>query len=296
MSRNSFSGMIGDPVVDVTVTDPQNSGMGPMKHTTYQITCKGPGGVSAKCRHRFSEFLSLRKDLLEALPGVVVPPLPEKQVLNRFSAEFIEKRREMLEIFLTRALDHPIVSASERVHTFLIWPDTLRSPVVARTCTFRLPPGPAVDSALGDSLKDAMKMLVDFEQQIDKVRYRFKRLQGRQSEDGTDLHELSQGIKVMADNPMNSVLAIALRPLSNGTQELATHTKRQAEGVKHGLLAKLKLHRMLALAIIEQFKGREKVSKEIEAMNSKIKDMLQQSTKCAPQRPRPLVTPGGTPP
>jgi hypothetical protein len=30
--------------------------------------------------------------------------------------------------------------------------------------------------------------------------------------------------------------------------------------VQAGLLAKLKLHRMLALAIIEQFKGREKVS------------------------------------
>ena len=38
---------------------------------------------------------------------------------------------------------------------------------------------------------------------------------------------------------------------------------------------------MLALAMIEQFKGRDKLSKEIDTANSKVKDVLQQSTKLA---------------
>ena len=134
---------------------------------------------------------------------------------------------------------------------------------------------------MGDSLKDASKMLSDFEAQLGKLRHHFKRLQTRQNEDGDDLHQLSQGVKTMSDNPMNSVLAVALSPVTDGLQALATHTKRQAGLTKGTLLAKLKLHRQLALAIIEQFKGREKLSKDIDALNAKIKELLNQSTKLA---------------
>ena len=81
--------------ITVIVEDPKNEGFGPTKHTTYKITCTG-GSDKASARHRFSAFVTLRTDMLDLLPGVVVPPLPEKQVMNRFSAEFIEKRREML--------------------------------------------------------------------------------------------------------------------------------------------------------------------------------------------------------
>ena len=49
-----------------------------------------------------------------------------------------------------------------------------------------------------------------------------KRLQTRQNEDGDDLHQLSQGVKTMSDNPMNSVLAVALSPVTDGLQALAT--------------------------------------------------------------------------
>ena len=267
------------PLIGLVVEDPKNEGFGPAKYTTYRISCHGPSGDVANARHRFSAFLSLRDGLLEQLPGVVVPPLPEKQVMNRFAPEFIEKRREMLEIFLQRIAEHPLAANSEKVHAFLMWPEALRAPVAARFAAFRLPPAPSFEA--GDPLRDAGKMLSDFERQLAALRETFKRLQGRQSEDGLDLLALSQGIKEMAENPMNSLLAHALNPFSDGCQSLAKHTKAQAVGTKITLLAKLKLHRQLALAIIEQFKGRDKVSKEIDALNAKVKDLLNQSTKLA---------------
>lgn len=100
MSDDAFA------LIDLTVDDPQTSGFGPTRHTTYRISCVARG-TNASCRHRFSEFIKLREEVIEATPGVVVPPLPEKKVMNRFGDEFIEKRRVMLEIFLQQIIDHP---------------------------------------------------------------------------------------------------------------------------------------------------------------------------------------------
>lgn len=272
--RGSWS---NEAIVFITVDEPKSEGFGPTKHTTYRCSSRGSSGATASVRHRFSNFVQLRDTLLELLPGVVVPPLPEKQVMNRFAAEFVEKRRDMLETFLQQIVDHPLAATNEKVHTFLEWTESLRKPVLERCSGFQLPSLPPLEA--GDPLKDAGKMLDEFAKQLQSIRETFKRLQARQNEDGLDLHELSQGIKLLSNNPMNSVLAIALNPFSEGLQSLAKHTKAQAVGTKAGLLAKLKLHRMLALAIIEQFKGREKISKDIDGLNVKIKELLNQSTK-----------------
>ena len=53
-------------------------------------------------------------------------------------------------------------------------------------------------------------------------------MQTRQNDDGDDLHELSQGVKAMVENPINSVLGPALAPVTEGFQSLATSTKKQA--------------------------------------------------------------------
>lgn len=265
-------------MIDLTIDDPQSGGFGPTKHTTYRISCVSRTANST-CRHRFSDFVTLRQSLLEDQPGVVVPPLPEKKVMNRFAPEFIEKRRVMLEIFLQSIIDHPLAANSTCVHEFLLWPEALRTPVAARHAAFQLPA--LADIGGGDALRDASKMLIDFEAQLGKLRHHFKRLQTRQNDDGDDLHELSQGVKAMVENPINSVLSSALTPVTDGFQSLATATKKQAGLTKGTLLAKLKHHRQLALAIVDQFKGREKLSKDIDALNVKIKEQLNQSTKLA---------------
>lgn len=46
---------------------------------------------------RYSDFVWLSDQLAKDVPGSIVPPLPEKAVVGRFSAEFVESRRRLLE-------------------------------------------------------------------------------------------------------------------------------------------------------------------------------------------------------
>ena len=271
-----------DSLVSIIVDDAKNEGFGPTKFTTYRITStpRAGGSASVITRHRFSEFVALRAQMLESLPGVVIPPLPEKQVINRWAPEFVEKRRVMLSIFLQKLVDHPLAAGSEKAHAFLTWPEAMCASVLARHQSFRLPPSPSSDS-VGDALNDVNKSLKEFEKQLGTLRERFKRIQVRQSDDGNDLHEASQVVKAMGENQMNSVLQIALGPFSEGLQALASQSRRQAAATQTTLLAKLKLHKMLAHALLEQFQGRDKVSAIMDATNAKIKDLLAQSTKLA---------------
>ena len=68
---------------------------------------------------RYSDFNWLRTALVHALPGIIVPPLPEKAVMNRFSAEFIEARRRSLERFMARCAEHPVIREDPTFRMFL---------------------------------------------------------------------------------------------------------------------------------------------------------------------------------
>ena len=90
-------------------------------------------------------------------------------------------------------------------------------PVAARCAAFRLPPPPPPEH--GDPLRDAGKMLSDFERQLTTVRDTFKRLQSRQNEDGLDLNELSQVPPVAARAAPASPRAVtAARPPARASQ------------------------------------------------------------------------------
>lgn len=68
---------------------------------------------------RYSDFSWLVGELGAQFPGIIVPPLPEKQAVGRFSAEFVESRRRSLEKFLVRVMAHPELGLSPLMVTFL---------------------------------------------------------------------------------------------------------------------------------------------------------------------------------
>ncbi|GAA5899146.1 uncharacterized protein JCM6883_005122 [Sporobolomyces salmoneus] len=75
-------------------------------------------------RRRFQDFVFLRQSLTKDFPACVVPPLPDKHrmeyvVGDRFSADFIEKRRIDLERFLQRLSKHPKLSRTGLFQNFL---------------------------------------------------------------------------------------------------------------------------------------------------------------------------------
>ncbi|KII84264.1 hypothetical protein PLICRDRAFT_46118 [Plicaturopsis crispa FD-325 SS-3] len=68
---------------------------------------------------RFSHFVVLHTALTRRLPGIALPPLPEKQYAGRFSTDFVEARRGDLERYIGRIVRHPVARYAEVVTFFL---------------------------------------------------------------------------------------------------------------------------------------------------------------------------------
>ena len=88
---------------DARIDDPQNSGFGTNRHTTYRVATQVRNGRYGwmTVRRRFAEFERLRLALLTFLPGVGerLPPLPEKKAIS-LTAAVIAERVAGLEAFL----------------------------------------------------------------------------------------------------------------------------------------------------------------------------------------------------
>ncbi|KAJ7040414.1 nexin sorting protein [Mycena alexandri] len=74
-------------------------------------------------RRRFQDFVFLRENLVRDFPACVVPALPDKHRLeyitgDRFSPEFMERRRLDLHRFLQRLARHPTLQRSTLVRAF----------------------------------------------------------------------------------------------------------------------------------------------------------------------------------
>ncbi|KAG8987328.1 hypothetical protein FRB94_013426 [Tulasnella sp. JGI-2019a] len=68
---------------------------------------------------RFSHFVFLHTALSRHLPGIALPPLPDKQYSGRFNDDFVEARRGDLERWLARVVRHPLARYSEVLVFFL---------------------------------------------------------------------------------------------------------------------------------------------------------------------------------
>ena len=120
------------PNLLVTVNNPCMEGQGISSHFTYEVTTKTSlpqykfGQFSVT--RRFRDFDWLHAQLAQKFPGVIVPPLPEKQSATvqtmrvsgvGFSAEWLEERRSQLERFMQRVVCHPALHTAPDLQTFL---------------------------------------------------------------------------------------------------------------------------------------------------------------------------------
>eukprot|EP00741_Cyanophora_paradoxa_P009034 tig00001443_g8747.t1 len=117
---------IHNPDLVIVVSDPQKQGDGMQAYVTYKIQTKTTfpqfrwGEFSV--HRRYKDFVWLHQNLVERHQGVLIPPLPEKLVVDftkRFSKEFIEARRKGLEKFLQRVASHPALNKSPELKAFL---------------------------------------------------------------------------------------------------------------------------------------------------------------------------------
>jgi sorting nexin-1/2 len=68
---------------------------------------------------RYSDFLWLYETLQFNNPGVVVPPVPEKNILGRFDDTFVRQRRLGLEKCIQKIASHPVLNKDEDLKFFL---------------------------------------------------------------------------------------------------------------------------------------------------------------------------------
>ena len=92
-------------------------------HSISDSSIDGNHGSESPTRvtvhRRFSHFVMLHTALIRRLPGIALPPLPEKQYAGRFSADFVEARRGDLERYIGRVVRHPVARYAEIVTLFL---------------------------------------------------------------------------------------------------------------------------------------------------------------------------------
>jgi sorting nexin-1/2 len=121
-----------DAAMHITVSDPVQHQDGMSKFTSYRVDVRPPeaaGGsldssifqnaaYSAVLR-RYSDFLWLYERLHRERAGAIVPPVPDKQAVSRFTPAFVEQRRRDLEVFLRRVAVHPELRDAACLDTFL---------------------------------------------------------------------------------------------------------------------------------------------------------------------------------
>ncbi|KAH9950866.1 lipid binding protein [Amylocystis lapponica] len=108
-------------------------------------------------RRRFQDFVFLRDHLSRDFPACVVPPLPDKHRLeyvtgDRFSPEFMERRRLELHRFLQRLSRHPTLQRSTLLRAFFEsteWHVHMHQHVAH-------PPGPEQSAGVIDSISDTL--------------------------------------------------------------------------------------------------------------------------------------------
>ena len=97
---------------------------------------------------RYSDFLWLHDILAEEYPYAVIPPMPQKNALNRFEIDFVEERRNALQYFICSVCASPLLKDSKRVRSFLTSDDEKFDEEKAET-----------KSSLKDDLTNPMKLL-----------------------------------------------------------------------------------------------------------------------------------------
>ncbi|CAN4121320.1 unnamed protein product [Withania somnifera] len=113
------------PFLSVSVSDPAKMGNGVQAYVSYKVITKTNlpeyQGHEKIVIRRYTDFVWLHDRLFEKYKGIFIPPLPEKSTVEkfRFSAEFIEMRRQALDVFVNRIASHHELRQSGDLRIFL---------------------------------------------------------------------------------------------------------------------------------------------------------------------------------
>eukprot|EP00117_Sycon_ciliatum_P038661 scpid43575/ scgid28689/ Sorting nexin-33; SH3 and PX domain-containing protein 3 len=148
---------------ELTVTEPTKKSKlkGMKSFIAYTISMSTTGELVER---RYKHFDWLHDRLVEKFTVLAVPPLPDKQYAGRYGEDFIEKRRERLEMWLNRVARHPVISRSMVFQHFLTCKDEKawkvgkrraeKDELVGSEFFITVTRGPDIDATAGDQEVD----------------------------------------------------------------------------------------------------------------------------------------------
>ncbi|KAJ7334196.1 Vps5 C terminal like-domain-containing protein [Mycena albidolilacea] len=111
------------PMFVISVDDPQKVGDPIRSFTMYTVHTRTTSPLFQKSAfsvlRRYSDFLWLYETLSNNNPGVVVPPVPEKNPFGRFDDQFVRQRRFALEKCIHKIANHPVLGKDPDLKLFL---------------------------------------------------------------------------------------------------------------------------------------------------------------------------------
>jgi len=171
-----------EPPFKVTVSDPEKKGEGMSQYMSYKVNTdyvasNGQPARSSVLR-RFSDFVWLYEKLYVSFKGILIPPLPEKGILTRFTGSFIDERMRGLKQFLNRIAAHHGLAQSEEVNLFLHGNDSELS-----------------DARDGNGLTfDSTSFVTFFTESVRTITNTFKNKEREKTEDDLACEKIVQGI------------------------------------------------------------------------------------------------------
>lgn len=212
-------------------------------------------------RRRFQDFVFLRDNLVRDFPACVVPPLPDKHRLeyitgDRFSPEFMERRRLDLHRFLQRVARHPTLQRSTLVRAFF---ESTEWHVHMHQHTAHPPgaePSPGIIDNISDTLLNAfarvrkpderflsMRESVDkFEEGLVVSDRLYNRVRSRTSDLTADYHDLAVAVQGLGF--LESGITDPLNHFSNTLLEFSALLRHTTQTTTDPLL--LHLHSLLS--------------------------------------------------
>lgn len=105
------------------MTNPTRIADGMSSYVVYTVNTitTNPKYSYSQCTviRRYSDFLWLHDILATDYPYAIIPPMPEKNTMNRFEIDFVESRRASLQSFVREVCTHPLLKESKRLRSFL---------------------------------------------------------------------------------------------------------------------------------------------------------------------------------
>ncbi|CDZ97985.1 lipid binding protein [Phaffia rhodozyma] len=216
------TGVWGSNWVEARIMDYKIEG-GKDKYVTYGLRVKTNlptfTTTDAKVRRRFQDFVFLHDNLAKDFPACIVPPLPDKHRIeylpgrDRFGPEFLEKRIEDLQRFISRLTRHPTLRRSTLFASFLEATDWN----IRMHKHLANPPNPEAPSSILESISDSIVNLTSgkvrkpderFEEmrgEVERFEYGLAgvnkgagRLKGRTGDLASDYNDFAQSIKELA--------------------------------------------------------------------------------------------------